>query len=87
MVSSGSSVDVSSSSCVVGDTEKLMLGEVTVEQTRGQRQTRRNDLPGRVRRLLSGWWMLRARSVKIIFTRLMWYIYKHGSDVSHVTDV
>ena len=26
-----------------------------VEQTRGQRQTGRNDLPGRVRGLLSGW--------------------------------
>ena len=26
-----------------------------VEQTRGQRQTGRNDLPGRVRELLNGW--------------------------------
>ena len=26
-----------------------------VEQTRGQRHTGRNDLPGRVRGLLSGW--------------------------------
>jgi len=36
-----------------------MIGElftpVFVEQTRGQRQTGRNDLPGRVRELLSGW--------------------------------
>jgi len=35
-----------------------------VEQTRGQRQTGRNDLPGRVRELLSGWWKLRVRSVR-----------------------
>ena len=28
---------------------------VNVEQTRGQRQTGRNDLPGRVRGLLNGW--------------------------------
>ena len=27
----------------------------SVEQTRGQRQTGRNDLPGRVRELLNGW--------------------------------
>jgi len=27
----------------------------SVEQTRGQRHTGRNDLPGRVRGLLSGW--------------------------------
>jgi len=27
----------------------------TVEQTRGQRQTGRNDLPDRVRELLNGW--------------------------------
>jgi len=26
-----------------------------VEQTRGQRQTGRNDLPGKVRELLNGW--------------------------------
>jgi len=27
----------------------------SVEQTRGQRQTGRNDLPGRMRELLNGW--------------------------------
>ena len=37
----------------------------SVEQTRGQRQTGRNDLPDRVRELLSGWWKLRARSVRL----------------------
>ena len=33
--------------------------------------------------------MVRVKSKKcqIIFTRLMWYIYKLRSDVSHVTDV
>ena len=52
-----------------------------VEQTQGQRQTGRNDLPGRVRELLK--WMVRVESKKcwIIFTRPMWYIYKHGSDI------
>jgi len=29
--------------------------QIRVEQTRGQRQTGRNDLPGRVRELLNGW--------------------------------
>ena len=35
---------------------------VLVEQTRGQRQTGRNDLPGRVRELLR--WMVRVESKK-----------------------
>ena len=35
------------------DMSEAML--VSVEQTRGQRQTGRNDLPGRVRGLLNGW--------------------------------
>ena len=33
----------------------LVRSTRTVEQTRGQRQTGRNDLPGKVRELLSGW--------------------------------
>ena len=32
-----------------------LQGLSSVEQTRGQCQTGRNDLPGRVRELLNGW--------------------------------
>jgi len=35
--------------------QQQAIYEQIVEQTRGQRQTGRNDLPGRVRELLNGW--------------------------------
>jgi len=35
--------------------DAVAMAELSVEQTRGQRQTGRNDLPGRVRELLNGW--------------------------------
>jgi len=38
-----------------GVTEVVTYSSDGVEQTRGQRQTGHNDLPGRVRGLLSGW--------------------------------
>ena len=55
--------------------------EPTVEQTRGQRQTGHNDLPGKGERVAK--WMVRVKSKKcfIIFTHPMWYIYIHGSDI------
>ena len=53
----------------------------SVEQTRGQRHTGCNDLPGKGERVAK--WMVRVKSKKcwIIFTHLMWYIYKHKSDI------
>jgi len=47
---------------ILGYIEKRTGADNIVEQTRGQRQTGCNDLPGRVRELLK--WMVRVESKK-----------------------